>query len=415
MKKLSLTNLIKFILIPSFCLIYCICCNYVPAEAKDYIQKGIGDGNTTLMQIPWTNEIAQKYFMKNKDGSVNSCKSAWRFTSYALVTTSANRVANNSATKSWSDIAIATTYNIGPGKSLALRSNGSFNFPFDSSHYGNIFMIRIPWQNYETNINSILNYTYDINIGEDANPAAANAYNCETIGWAFTAGQTLDIIVRVESALINKNSTKYINLYFDTVSAGGTRKFGFASRDFTVFALGSGFDAEFIQYLTLLQILTQLTSGVPVNVSGLSLDGDITIDMSNIEAYLDSIVQNQIADHETNNDIDLLLADIYDLLAAQPSQGQSNTVESINDATESLTGAVSDIEQTHDNVMQDLNHDLNNVDITVYDTFNDLYTTSNYFKNVLDTYFTTSIGDFKALIIIPIIVTVFMVILGKVI
>ena len=91
-----------------------------------------------------------------------------------------------------------------------------------------------------------------------------------------------------------------------------------------------------------------------------------------------------------------------------------NTSSDINDVTDDLTNISNDIEDFESDIRTDFYNNMNNIDLDDYNIFSQLQNTSYFFKTYIDDFF-LHLGDFKALFIVPIIVTILMLIIGWVI
>lgn len=91
-----------------------------------------------------------------------------------------------------------------------------------------------------------------------------------------------------------------------------------------------------------------------------------------------------------------------------------NPSSDINQANNDLTTVTNDIENFESTITTDFYNNMNNINLNDYNIFSQLSDTSYYFKTYINDFF-NHIGDFKALFIVPIIVTVLMLIVGWVV
>lgn len=91
-----------------------------------------------------------------------------------------------------------------------------------------------------------------------------------------------------------------------------------------------------------------------------------------------------------------------------------STSEDLTQANNDLTNVSQDIEDFESTITTDFYNNMNNIDLDDYNIFTQLSDTSYYFKTYINDFF-SHLGDFKALFIVPIIVTVLMLIIGWVI
>lgn len=118
---------------------------------------------------------------------------------------------------------------------------------------------------------------------------------------------------------------------------------------------------------------------------------------------LDTIESSIVGIEQTLLDI---LGAIYNIAG---DSGQ--TSENIDDVNDELNDITSDIDAIEADIDDLFDSHIINIDLDDYDIFDDMVNTNLFFKTYLDDVF-TNLGDFKAVIIVPVIVTVMMIMLG---
>lgn len=102
---------------------------------------------------------------------------------------------------------------------------------------------------------------------------------------------------------------------------------------------------------------------------------------------------------------------IYNYLTLGDSSTSNQVTEDIDDVTGDLTDIFGNINDITDAIDVDFNSHINDIDLDDNDFFTGLTTTTEFFKYYAGEFY-TSIGDMKALLIVPIIVTIMMMIAG---
>lgn len=105
------------------------------------------------------------------------------------------------------------------------------------------------------------------------------------------------------------------------------------------------------------------------------------------------------------------VGDIYTYLKVGDSSTDNGTSEAIDDATGDLSDISGDINDITDAIDVDFNSHINDIDLDDHDFFTGLTTTTEFFKYYAGEFY-TGLGDIKALLIVPIIVTIMMMIAG---
>lgn len=103
-----------------------------------------------------------------------------------------------------------------------------------------------------------------------------------------------------------------------------------------------------------------------------------------------------------------LLNQIITLLAAQGDPDTSQDIDNTSDDLSDISGQINEITNQID---IDFNNNINNIDLDDHDFFTGLTNTTNYFKVYVQDFY-NNIGDVKALLIVPVIVTIMMLIAG---
>lgn len=114
-----------------------------------------------------------------------------------------------------------------------------------------------------------------------------------------------------------------------------------------------------------------------------------------------------------NNTYTDLLKEIRDALQTN-NNTPTNPSSDLNQANNDLNTVSQNIENFESTITTDFYNNMNNINLNDYNIFTQLSDTSYYFKTYINDLF-NHIGDFKALFIVPIIVTVLMLIVGWVI
>lgn len=126
----------------------------------------------------------------------------------------------------------------------------------------------------------------------------------------------------------------------------------------------------------------------------------------------DNTISTELAEfihHDPNNVTYNQLQQIIDALVNAGSG--DDTSEDISDASDDLTNINNQINVITDQIDIDFNNNINNIDLDDHDFFSGLTNTTNYFKVYVQDFY-NNIGDIKALLIVPVIVTIMMLIAG---
>lgn len=99
------------------------------------------------------------------------------------------------------------------------------------------------------------------------------------------------------------------------------------------------------------------------------------------------------------------------LIALLAAQGDPDTSQDIDNTSDDLSDISGQINVITDQIDIDFNNNINNIDLDDHDFFTGLTNTTNYFKVYVQDFY-NNIGDIKALLIVPVIVTIMMLIAG---